>query len=175
MFDQIFDMIRQSGQSTVIDNDQVPNEHNEDVLKEAHNAVVSGLENVKDTDQANGLFESVQSGSAQSNPAVQQISNNFMGSIMNKFGISSGAAASIAAALIPMVISKVVGRNNQQGGAGGFDLSGLLSGLTGGNAGGTNTTQSGGLGGTINSAGKKLGLDKDGDGDVDLRDLSKMF
>lgn len=171
MLDELFNIIRQSGQSAVVDNDQVPNEHNEAVLQEAHTAVVNGLGNIKGTDQANSLFESVRSGATPSNPAVQQISNNFMGSIMQKFGISAGAASSIASAIIPMVISKVIAGKAQQGASGGFDLGGILGGLTGGNAASNTGVPSGGLG----SIGSKLGLDKDKDGDVDLNDLTKMF
>ncbi|WP_031529941.1 hypothetical protein [Dyadobacter crusticola] len=173
MFDELFNMIQQSGQQAVVNNNQVPNEHNEDVLREAHTAVVNGLGNMQAPDQVNGLVNSVQSGSAQSNPAVQQISNNFMGSIMQKFGIDAGTASSIAAAIIPIVISKVVAGKSAQGGAGGFDLGGLLGGLTGGTSSGS--TQAGGLGGKISSIGSKFGLDKDRDGDVDLNDLTKMF
>ncbi|KQS30650.1 hypothetical protein ASG33_09660 [Dyadobacter sp. Leaf189] len=173
MFDELFKIIQQSGQQAVVDNDQVPNEHNEDVLREAHTAVVNGLGNVQASGKVDGLVNSVQSGSAQSNPAVQQISNNFMGSIMQKFGINASTASSIAAAVIPMVISKVIAGRGAQGGAGGFDLGGLLGGLTGGASTGGN--QNSGLGGQISSIGSKFGLDKDKDGDVDLNDLKKMF
>ena len=168
MFDELFQMIKQNGQRAVVENDQVPNEHNEGVLEEAHNAVASGLGNINNPDQANGLFESVRSGSPQSNPSVQHISDNFISKITQKFGISPGVASSIASALIPLVISQVVGKGNAQGGAGG--LGGLLAGLTGGTS-----TQGGGLAGNISSMGSKIGLDKDGDGDVDLNDLTKMF
>lgn len=173
MLDELFNLIKQNGQQAVVENSEVPNEHNEDVMQEAQSSIVDGLSNIKDPDQVNSLFESVQSGQAESNPAVQNISNNFAGNIMQKFGINGSTAASIASAIIPVVLAKMANRGGQ-GGAGGLDLGGLLGSLTGGKLGG-NTSSGGGLGGNLGSIGAKLGLDKDGDGDVDLNDLTKMF
>jgi hypothetical protein len=166
MFDDLFKMIQESGKETVVENQDVPNEHNEDVMREAHSAIVDGLRGSNDSGQLNSLVDSVQSGQPQSNPAVQRISDNFMGNIMQKFGINGSTAASIAASIIPMVLGKMVNRGQQ--GGNGLDLGGLLSSLTHGN----NTTSNNG---TTGGFGSKLGLDKDGDGDVDLNDLTKMF
>lgn len=172
MFDELFKMIQESGQQTVVENQEVPNEHNEDVMREAHSAIVSELGNTANSpEQVNSLLGSVQSGQAQSNPAVQRISDNFMGNIMQKFGLSSGTAASIASSIIPMVLGRMMNRGQQ--GGGGLDLGGLLSSLT--NGGSSGTSMSGGLGNASGGIGSKLGLDKDGDGDVDLNDLTKMF
>ncbi|SKC03883.1 hypothetical protein [Dyadobacter psychrophilus] len=179
MLDELFNLIKQNGQQAVVENNEVPNEHNEAVMQEAQSSIVDGLSNIKEPDQVNSLFESVQNGQAESNPAVQQISNNFTGNIMQKFGINGSTAASIASAIIPVVLAKMANRGGQ-GGAGGLDLGGLLGSLTGGrfgggNLGGSSTSSGGGLGGNLGSMGAKLGLDKDGDGDVDLNDLTKMF
>ncbi|WP_051350242.1 hypothetical protein [Dyadobacter alkalitolerans] len=177
MFDELLNLIKQNGQQAVVENNEVPNEHNEAVMQEAQTSIVDGLSN-KEPDQVNSLFESVRSGQAESNPAVQQMTNNFSGNIMQKFGINGSTAASIASAIIPVVLAKMANRGGQ-GGAGGFDLGGLLGSLTGGKfgggMGGTTTSSSGGLGGNLGSMGAKLGLDKDGDGDVDLNDLTKML
>ncbi|NIJ54475.1 hypothetical protein [Dyadobacter arcticus] len=174
MLDELFNLIKQNGQQTVVENEAVPNEHNEAVMQEAQTSIVDGLSNLRDPSQVDSLFESVRNGQTESNPAVQQISNNFTGNIMQKFGINGSTAASIAASLIPMVLSKLGNRGNQ-GGSGGFDLGGLIGSLTGGGMSGGNATSGGGLGGNIGGMGAKLGLDKDGDGDVDLNDLTKMF
>ncbi|MCF0040463.1 hypothetical protein [Dyadobacter fanqingshengii] len=179
MLDELFNLIKQNGQQAVVENSEVPNEHNDAVMQEAQSSIVDGLSNIKEPDQVNSLFESVQNGQTESNPAVQQISNNFTGNIMQKFGINGSTAASIASAIIPVVLAKMANRGGQ-GGAGGLDLGGLLGSLTGGrfgggNLGGSNTSSGGGLGGNLGNMGAKLGLDKDGDGDVDLNDLTKMF
>lgn len=179
MLDQLFQMIQQSSQQAVVENTDVPNEHNEAVMQEAQNSIISGLSNLSSSGQISNLLESAGSGQGldNANPAVQQISNNFMGSIMEKFGISNKAAASIAATVIPMVLGKIMNKGQQQGQAstgGGFDLGGLLSSITGGGQ----SQASGGGGGIMDiasSIGAKLGLDKDGDGDVDMSDLSKLL
>lgn len=174
MFDELFNLIKQNGQHAVVDNNEVPNEHNEAVMQEAQSSIVDGLSNMKEPDQVNSLFDSVRSGQTESNPAVQQISNNFSGNIMQKFGINGSTATAIASAIIPVVLSKMANRGTQ-GGAGGLDLGGLIGSLTGSKLGGGNASSGGGLGGNLGSMGTKLGLDKDGDGDVDLNDLTKMF
>lgn len=177
MLDQLIQMIQQSGQQSVVENNEVPNEHNEAVMAEAQNSIISGLNNAASTGEINSLMESVQSGQANSNPAVQQISNNFMGSIMEKFGINSSTAASIASSIIPMVIGKMMNKGAQGNAGGGFDLGGLLASLTGGgnNANNGAAAGNGGLMDMASSIGAKMGLDKDGDGDVDMNDITKMF
>ncbi|WP_118952731.1 hypothetical protein [Taibaiella helva] len=179
MLEQLMQMIQQSGQSSVIDNAEVPNEHNDAILNEAQQSITSGLQGLADTGELNTVMEAAQNGqSVEQLPAVQNISNNFMGSIMEKFNLNKGTAAMIASAVIPMVLSKIMNRGGQQsGGGGGFDLGGLLSSLTGGNAPAQGQPQAsgGGLMDGLSNIGAKLGLDKDGDGDVDLNDLSKLI
>jgi hypothetical protein len=174
MLNELFDLIRQNGQQAVVENDAVPNEHNEAVMQQAQDSIVNGLSGMTEPAQVNSLFESVKSGEAENNPAVQQISNNFTGNIMQKFGLDASTAASIASSLIPLVLSRMANKGGQ-GGTGGFDLGGLIGSLAGGGLTGGNNTAGGGLGGSISSMGAKLGLDKDGDGDVDLNDLGRMF
>lgn len=178
MLDQLMQLIQQSGQQAVVENNEVPNENNDAILNEAQQSITSGLQQLAATGQLNTLMESVQNGQAATDhPAVQNISNNFMGNIMEKFGLNKGTASMIAASIIPMVLSKVMNKGGAQGG-GGFDLGGLLSSLTGGgNAGQAQQSGQGGGGimDTISSIGAKFGLDKDGDGDVDMNDLGKLI
>lgn len=178
MFDQLMQMIQQQGQQAVVENKEVPDEHNEAVMNEAQHSITSGLQGLAETGDLNQLMESSPHPEALAgNPAVQNISDNFMGNIMNKFGLSKEAAAGIAGSLIPSILGKVIG-GNKQGGTGGFDLGGLLSSLTAGASQHGQTQQpssGGGIMGTLSNLGAKLGLDKDGDGDVDMDDLSKLI
>jgi hypothetical protein len=181
MFDQLMQMIQQQGQQAVVENKEVPDEHNEAVMNEAQHSITSGLQGLAATGDLNQLMESSPHPEALAgNPAVQNISDNFMGNIMAKFGISKEAAAGIAGSLIPSILGKVMG-GNKQGAGGGFDLGGLLSSLTGGAAAQQPgqaqqpSSDGGGIMGKLSHLGAKLGLDKDGDGDVDMDDLSKLI
>jgi len=148
MLDQLFDMLRQNGQESVINNPDVPNEHNEGVLQEAQSSIVSVLKGMV----ANGQTEQVTAmGNDTAHPAMQQMQHGFMEQISQKFGINGDTAKSIAGSLIPMVMSQL--QKNQGGSSsnGGINLGGIM-GMLG-----------------------KTGLDKDGDGDVDLKDVTKMF
>jgi len=79
-------------------------------------------------------------------PAMQQMQQGFAEKVKQQFGISGDVAGNIAGSLIPAVIQQI-----GQKGQGGIDLSSISSVLA------------------------KTGLDKDGDGAVDLSDVKKIF
>lgn len=168
MFEQLTQLIQQSGLQSVINNPEVPNEHNDAVIAEAQNSILSTFSQLN----ANGETQQVNEALASADhPVTQNIQQNFAGNIMEKFGINSATATSIAATLIPTVLNAIKG-----GGAsgGGFNIQDILSSLGGTNF-GSGGFGSGNIQSSINSIGGKLGLDKDGDGDVDLNDITKMF
>jgi len=154
MLDQLMQMIQQQGQQAVVENSQIPDEHNEAIMNEAQQSITNGLQGLADSGDLNQLAQNPQA--LAGHPAVQNISNNFMQNIMSKFGLSQGVAASVAGALIPSILGKVLGGG---GGAGGFDLGGLLSSLGGGG----NAGQQGGGGilGNLTNLGSAFGLGKD--------------
>ena len=158
MWDQLVNMIQDHVQQSVVNNPEVPNEYNTQVIEEAKNAITSKLADLNasgQTEQAQALLNGA------GHPEAAAIQNNFASSIMEKFGINSQAASGIAATLIPAVLGAIRG---QGGGAGGLNIQDLLQNLGGGN-----------LQSTLSGLGAKMGLDKDGDGDVDLNDVTKMF
>ena len=170
------DLIRESGQQTVVENPEVPNDQNEAVMQEASSSIAGGVQHLMQhggPEAVQSLFEGVQQGDT-SHPAVQQVSNHFAGNLMQKFGMNSGTAQSIAMSLIPMVLGKLMHRSGGAQG-GGFNIGSILGGLMGGGAAGGPTGGGGGMLGGLSSMGAKLGLDKDGDGDVDMNDLGSMF
>jgi hypothetical protein len=164
MLEELMNMVRQYGHSAVVENPAIPNEHNEDVMREAGTSIFSGLQrfaNNGDTDAVSGLLKG-----EEDHPAVAQVQNNFADNIIHKFGINGNTAKGLAASLIPTVLRSLV-RRPGSGNAGGLSLQSILASITGGG----NVQQSGMLG----SLGAKLGLDRDGDGDVDLKDLAGML
>jgi len=141
MIEDLMKMLQNTGQESVVNNPEVPNEHNEGVLASAQSSIMDTIKSMV----ANGQGADVAKLADASNPEAQQLQSGFVQNIMDKFGIKGDAANNIASNLIPQVMSKL-----NQGGQG-IDLN------------------------SITSMFNKTGLDKDGDGDVDLNDVKKMI
>lgn len=159
MWDQITQLIQQVSQQSVVENPAVPNEHNDSVIGEAKSTITQTLADLTANGRADEAEAILQT---PGHPATQQIESNFATNIMQKFGINGAAASSIAASLIPTILNALRGQAGN--GAGGFNIQQVLQSLGNGN-----------LQSTLSGFGVKMGLDKDGDGDVDLSDLTKMF
>ena len=165
------DLVRESGNEVIVNNPVIPNEQNEAVMKEASDSVFSGLQNLMNNRGPVGLkslFNGVQNREID-NQELQEVTNQFSGNLSEKFGINSNFAKTIAAGLIPIVLSKLLGRAKNQNDSG-FNIEDILGSLRGGN--GNTGNPQGNL--QTGTAGKS-GLDRDGDGDTDLKDLMSMF
>lgn len=169
MLEQLNQIIRQFGQSAVVDNAEVPTQLNEGVMQEAKTAIFSGLQNMVANGQTQELTNFLQNTNSidQNNPAVQGITNNFLGGITEKFGISKQTGTQIAAMLIPLALSQLSKRTNDPNDSG-FNLSNIIGSLTGSGQ----QPQAGGS--SISQIGKSF-LDRDKDGDVDLNDVKGLM
>lgn len=162
MFEQLMQAIQQHGQDAVVNNTEVPNEHNEGVMAEAQNSIISVIQKTISSGNMSQITDLL--GGNNNGDLMNNIQGSFAGNIAEKFGINAASAQSVAGNLIPGVLNSVTaGLKN----GGGIDLQNILGSLTGGNTAGIQNT--------VNSIGSKFGLDKDGDGDVDLSDITKMF
>lgn len=159
MSEQFQELIKGLGQQAIINNQAVPDSQNEAVMNEARQVLQDNMQQMAQNGQLQELAQQVQNGQDTArHPATQQVQNNMVSNLMQKFGLDSSAATGVASSLIPSVLNKVLGSNSQ------FNLKDLLSSLGNGN-----------LGNTINNIGGKFGLDKDKDGDVDLNDIKSLF
>ncbi len=186
MLDQLLNLVRQEGGSFLgggapagID----PSQQGAIMEEAAHsvNHDVQALAQQGGPAALKSLFQGVAAGDA-SNPQVQQVTNNFAGSLGQKFNLDGGAAKSIAAMVIPMLLGRLFQRTKDPADTG-FNIQDMLGGLLGGRGGGGGGLGGmfgggggGGLGGMLGGlAGGGRGLDRDGDGDTDLQDLIGMF
>ena len=169
MFEQLFNLIRENSTETIVENPDVPNEHNEDVMQEASSSITGTLQSMLAGGQAKDVLSlfNTQPDQVQSHPAMQQISGNFINNITEKFGIGGGQAKGLAASLIPMILGKLIGKTNNPS-DNSFNIQDIFNKLSNNGTSGMN------IPGMLSklSAG---GFDKDGDGDVDLQDLTAAF
>jgi hypothetical protein len=150
MLEQLLNLVKENAGDAVVNNPDVPNEHNNDVIAEATKTVAGGLQNLA----AGGGLQNIlglfggggnnQGGSSglMSNPIVNMMVGHFAGKLMSKFGLGGSQASGVANQLIPNVISGLINKTNDPSNNG-FSVEGLLNSITGGQA--TQQAQAGGF------------------------------
>ncbi len=152
MLKELFDLVKGNATDSVINNPDVPNEHNDEVVAEATNTVASGLRNVVAGGGLQSLLSLFGGGankkSLLSNPIVSMMMGHFAGKLMNKFNMNNNQANSVSGSLIPNVLESLINKTNDPNDSG-FSLEKLLGSITGnksGNIAGDQNTGGGGLG-----------------------------
>lgn len=140
MLEELFNLVKGNAQEAVVNNPDVPNEHNNEVVAEATNTVASGLRNMV----AGGGLQSIlslfgggndnQQGSSKgllSNPIVNMMIGHFAGKLMSKFNLGGNQANNVASSLIPNVIGGLINKTNDPNNSS-FSIEKLLNSITGG-------------------------------------------
>jgi hypothetical protein len=132
MLEELFNLVKDNSQDDIINNQQIPNEHNNTAVGMATDSIFSGLQSAL----ANGGVGSIlsllggKSSVSSGNPLVNGIMQNFAGGLMSKFGITNPIAQSIAASLIPKALGGLVGRTSNPSDSG-FNVNGIIGSLMG--------------------------------------------
>lgn len=152
----------------MVDNPDVPNEHNQEVINTLTSSITGGLQEQVQSGNISGLLglfggeSGTSAASLLNNPIVASIATNAIGAIVQKFGLNSQVAGSIVNSVLPGVLGAVIGQlNGQSGGgvgsSGGFDLGSLIQ-IGGGLFGGGNDQQGKPASGGIDLGGMLGGL-----------------
>jgi hypothetical protein len=172
MFEELLNLVKGNTQESIVNNPDVPNEHNEAVQQEATSSIMSTLQGMLASGgaaQVLNLFSNTNAGAGINNhPVAQSMSQNLVGSLMNKFGIGGNQASGIAGMVLPMVLNKLIGGASNNNNAGGLNVQNIFNSLSGGKTGGMD------IGSLISQFGGNA-LDKNHDGRVDLADLTAAF
>lgn len=157
MLEQLFDLVQQNSQQSVVDNPDVPNEHNQEVINTLTSSITGGLQEQVQSGNISGLLgllggeSGTSAASLLNNPIVASIATNAIGAIVQKFGLNSQVAGNIVNSVLPGVLGAVIGQFSGQGGGvqggagaqgGGFDLGSLIQ-MGGSLFGGGNDQQQG--------------------------------
>jgi hypothetical protein len=168
MLDNLLNLVKQQAGSSIVNNPEIPNEQNEEAVAAAGQGISGGLQQLLSQGGIKDVM-SLFSGNQDindSNPAVQQVSGNVIQNLMDKIGLNQQQASSVAGGLVPDVLKNLVHKTNDPN-DGSFDIQGIFNSLSGGSTSGMNIQS------MLNKF--KGGLDVDGDGDVDLQDLTAAF
>jgi hypothetical protein len=125
MLDQLFNIVKQFGQDSVVNNPEVPNEHNKEVMADATSTITSGFQNIL----AGGGFQNILDlfkgggnnnkssggggiGGLLKNPIVSMMIGYFISKLVSKYKMSPAAASGVANKIIPGSISNLIQQTN---------------------------------------------------------------
>jgi len=188
MLEQISELVKQYGKEAVIDNPDIPNEHNNAVLAEATSTITGGMQNMLAGGGLQDIISMFTGGGGNNqgnqtsgiaglikNPMVSMMIGHLVSKLVGKFNMNPGQASQVANNLIPNVLNGLVTRTTSSDPSDdGFDLNSLIGSLTGGNAA---TANSGGgfnfqdLIGKFTGGGNGGSSNGNGDGGFDLQDI----
>lgn len=142
MLDQLINLVKQFGRETVVENKEIPNEHNEEILADATHTIGSGFQNIL----AGGGFQNILDlfkggkntagggiGGLLKNPIVSMMVGYLVSRLVKKYNMSPATASKVSNNLIPNVLGNLINRttsNAPENDA--FDFNDLLGSLTGG-------------------------------------------
>lgn len=133
MIDQLIKLVQQNAGEAIVNNSAIPNQFNGAAVESVAQQIMSGLKGQAsqgNIQELTSMFKGGNLGALASNPVVSQIISKVAGDFAAKFGVSPQTAQSIAAGLIPTVMSQFVNKTNDPGDKD-FDLQDMLRGFTG--------------------------------------------
>jgi hypothetical protein len=133
MLENLKDLVRQHAGDAIINNPSIPNDKNEEAVSDASNSIIAGLKGAIANGNVDEVVDLFKGGaeSAASSPVTQNIQAGYVQDLVQKFGLDHGKAGQIAGSLIPLVLKKFVHKTNDPNDKS-FDLSSIITGLTGG-------------------------------------------
>ena len=137
MLEVLQGLIQQAGQGAVVQNPEVPNEHNEGGMGEVMQGLIGGLSNQANSQGGLGSLIGLlgggtgNSGNLMSNPIVGNIAQSVIGNLMGKFGLSNSAASDVVGNMLPSVLGNLIDKTNDPN-DNSIDLGGLMGSITGG-------------------------------------------
>ncbi len=157
MLDQILALVQQYGQNTIVQNPDVPNEHNDAAMKLAGESILDGLKGAMQSGQLPQLMGLIAAGqSMMQNPVVKQIVFSFSEKLVSQAGINTAQAQGVAGDTVQQVLQGAIAKLSS-GDAQSADLMAMAQSFLGAQGGS-------GLGSLVSA------LDKNHDGKVDMQD-----
>jgi hypothetical protein len=143
MLDQLFNLVKHFGKDTVVNNPEVPNEHNEEVMAEATHTIGSGFQNVMAGGGFQNILDLFKGGGNNSgkggiagllkNPIVTMMVGHFISKLVSKFKMKPAAASNVSNNLIPNVLNGLISRTKSTDPENdAYDFNDLIGSLTGG-------------------------------------------
>lgn len=167
MFENLINLVRQNAGDAVISNPSIPNEKNEEAVKTAGGSIMSTLQNALAGGRIKDVLGFFKNGRQGSPELVQEATDNYANDLQNKLGVAPAEANKAAASLVPQTMQQLANKTADPS-DNSFNIQDIFNNLSGNKTKGFNMQEM-----LAKFSGGKL--DKDGDGDVDFKDLKSMF
>lgn len=133
MLEQLIKLVQQNAGDDIINNPAIPNQYNDEAVKEVGNEIFNGME--EKTKQGNAqefvsMFKGNTAAGLNSNPMIGSIIARIAGKFAAKFGISPQVASQIAGGLVPKIMKQFINKTNDPNDRD-FDLQDILKKFTG--------------------------------------------
>lgn len=115
MLDTLMNLVRQHAGQAVTNNPAIPNGQNDNAIQAISSGILGGLQQQAQGGGLGSLLGMVMGqggaanpGSIQQSPVTQGVQQNVQQSLIERLGISPQVAMSIAAAVVPMILNKLM-------------------------------------------------------------------
>ncbi len=110
MLETLMNLVKQQSGQAVVNNPAIPNEQNDNVMQTITSTIMGSLGQQAQGGGLGDLLGMVTGGgqNVQHSPVTQGVQKDVEQNLMQKLGISPQVAMSIAAAVVPMVLSKLM-------------------------------------------------------------------
>lgn len=146
MLDQLFNIVKQFGQETVVNNPDVPNEYNQEVMADATQTIAGGFKNIvaggglqniidlfKGGGNTAGAETNGSTGGLLKNPIVNMMIGYFISKLVGKYSMSPSVASGVANTLIPNSLNNLIEQTKDPANPN-VNLDGFIGSLIGGSA-----------------------------------------
>lgn len=167
MFENLTNLVRQNAGDAIIRNPAIPNEKNEAAVETAGSSIMTTLKNALSSGRLNDVLGFFKNGKQASPDLVQEATNNYAQELQNNLGVAPAEASKTAAAVVPQTMQQLATKTADPSDKS-FNIQDIFNKLSNNKTSGFNMQE------MLNkfTGGK---LDKDGDGDVDFKDLKSVF
>lgn len=128
MLDNLLNLVRENANDAIVNNADVPNEHNEAAIQAASSSIVDVLKQQVSSGNLSGLADMFKGGEG-GNAITQQVASTFTDKLKS-FGIDAGTAENLAGSFIPAIIDKFTKKTADPNDSS-FDLGNIVNSISG--------------------------------------------
>lgn len=130
MLENLNELVRENVQDAVVNNSDVPNEHNEAVIQAASGSIFDTLKDQLTSGNIGALTDIFNGNKAEGSVVAQQASGSFTEKLSG-LGINAETAKGIAASVIPSILGKLTQKTADPNDSS-FNIKDILGSLAGG-------------------------------------------